>query len=924
MKILLKSACLLLFFTVDLFSQSNCTPIPEVKFPGGRVIMTFDGNVHDDDDILALPYAAGLWWAAGLKDKVVQIEYNNHVCLINNSEVDGSGPGAGDDSQNMRNSASGAISRFNYNQNIFYDYETQGTASTNKMASEIEKSTAANPLWIIAGGPMETVWRGLDSASQGHDHVTVISHSSWNEAHLHCGGDHNWNSLKNTFQSQGVFFVGFCSGGGCSQPSGLNDQNGGFSSGVSNWSWMQGSSKEYNRWIFGRNPFGTNKFDPSDAGMSYFLISGGPFNGGKKTPDHNDARKLMENPCEDNVPPAENILPVLAITAPTTGATVTVGSSVTVNLTASDSDGFINKHQVFVNGTMVDTDGTNYSPYTLSNISSGTHIIKATVMDNSGATTSKTVTITAGSTQTPPAPPPTNNGPSVVFTSLDEGQILAVGSTVTVNLNANDPDGTISKHQIYVNNILVDTDGSNYSAHKINNIAAGTYVIKAVVTDNDGNTASRTVSISAEAATPPNNNPVPSPPASGNDPTVVFNTLVDNQQLSPGSTVSVSITANDPNGSIVKHQIYVNNKLVDTDGSNYTTHKINNVSAGTYLIKAVVTDNDGNTASDSVTINVQQTGTPPNTNPNPLPPTSGTAPTVVFNAPINNQEVSTGATISVSINASDPNGSIVKHQIFVDGKLVDTDGSGFTPHKINSITAGTHVIKAKVTDNSGETATASITIIAKANPNSGPPSNTPPSNGNNAPTVSILAPTKNQNFSVGTTVSIKLSASDSDGSVVKHQIFVNNKLVDTDGSSFTPHKIINVKSGTYLIRAVVTDNDGATASQTTSFIVAGNTQKQAPVTAENTNKEVIDPTENFELKAVEDASFLRIARNPVQQGILKINQKGNRYLRIINLSGITVKELGIEKENLQIDLSGMAPGLYILSSDTAIAKFILN
>ena len=133
----------------------------------------------------------------------------------------------------------GAISRFNYNPNIFYDYETQGNASTNKMASEIEKSTAANPLWIIAGGPMETVWRGLEAATKGHDHITIISHSSWNEAHLHCGDDHNWSALKGKYQNQGVFFVGFCSGSGCNQPSGLNDQNGGFSSAVSNWSWMQ-------------------------------------------------------------------------------------------------------------------------------------------------------------------------------------------------------------------------------------------------------------------------------------------------------------------------------------------------------------------------------------------------------------------------------------------------------------------------------------------------------------------------------------------------------------------------------------------------------------------------------------------------------------------------------------------------------------
>ena len=287
-----------LFSNSLLHAQDNCEPVPEVNFPGGRVILSFDGNVHDDDDIVAMPYAAGLWWAAGLQDKVVQIEYNNHVCAINSTEGDGVGPGTGDDSANMRNSAQGIIDHFGYNPDIIFDYETQDQASTAFMAEQIEQSTASNKLWIIAGGPMETVWRALNMASQGHNHVIVISHSPWNEEHAHCTNAHAWADLVSDFTSQGVFFVGSCSSGGCTEPGELDNQNGGFNSAPSNWQWMANSSYEYNRWIFSRNPFG-GKFDPSDAGMSYFLITGGPFNGGNKKADHNDARQLMENPCDD-------------------------------------------------------------------------------------------------------------------------------------------------------------------------------------------------------------------------------------------------------------------------------------------------------------------------------------------------------------------------------------------------------------------------------------------------------------------------------------------------------------------------------------------------------------------------------------------------------------------------------------------------
>ena len=133
---------LLLTLVLQLHGQENCDPIPEVNFPGGRVILSFDGNVHDDDDIVALPMAAGLWWAAGLTDRIVQIEYSNHVCDIDAVENDGNAQFKGDDSEHMRQSAQGIVTHFGYNPGILYDYETQGTQSTNKMAAEIENSTA--------------------------------------------------------------------------------------------------------------------------------------------------------------------------------------------------------------------------------------------------------------------------------------------------------------------------------------------------------------------------------------------------------------------------------------------------------------------------------------------------------------------------------------------------------------------------------------------------------------------------------------------------------------------------------------------------------------------------------------------------------------------------------------------------------------
>ncbi|MDH3796709.1 MAG: Ig-like domain-containing protein, partial [Flavobacteriaceae bacterium] len=226
------------------------------------------------------------------------------------------------------------------------------------------------------------------------------------------------------------------------------------------------------------------------------------------------------------------------------------GSTVTVGVSANDSDGTVTKHQVFVNNVLVDTDGINFTPHYIPNISEGSYAIKVTVTDNAGATASTTVNITVGSggsTPPPPPPPPSdgNNAPTVSITSPNDGQNFNTGSTVKVDVSADDTDGSVTKYQIYVNNTLVDTDGSNFTPHYISNIANGNYVIRATVTDDKGATASATVNISVGSDNPP---PPPPPPPSDSDISLTlvnastdFNIgpLTNGTNVSSGSNINV-------------------------------------------------------------------------------------------------------------------------------------------------------------------------------------------------------------------------------------------------------------------------------------------------------------------------------------------------------------------------------------------------
>lgn len=354
--------------------------------------------------------------------------------------------------------------------------------------------------------------------------------------------------------------------------------------------------------------------------------------------------------------PTTNQAPTVSITSPTVGQSISPGSNVTINLSANDADGSIAAHEIFVNNTRVDRDGTNYTPHVINDIQAGTYTIRAVVTDNGGKTGTSTLNITVGSgtgsTPNPnPTPPPSNSGPMVTITSPNAGQVVAVGSNVAINLSASDTGGSITRHQIFVNNSLVDTDGGFYTPHIISGINAGSYTITATVTDNDGNTASSTVNISAGGGSGTTNPPTPpTPPSSGNAaPTVQFTSLSAGQVIAPGTRVPIQLSANDIDGSVTRYQVFINNRLVDTDGSNYTPHPFQQNTTGVYNIRVVVTDNQGATGTAEINVTVGSGSSQPV--PPPTTPSSGITFDLINASTNNTISTLTNGTNINSINA---------------------------------------------------------------------------------------------------------------------------------------------------------------------------------------------------------------------------------------------------------------------------------
>jgi hypothetical protein len=99
--------------------------------------------------------------------------------------------------------------------------------------------------------------------------------------------------------------------------------------------------------------------------------------------------------------------------------------------------------------------------------------------------------------------PSTNSLPTVSLTSPAQGATFVSPASIALEASASDSDGTIAKVDFYANGTLVGTDTSGPSPYTFSwgGVAAGTYALTAVATDNVG--ASRTSSPVTVTVGPP-------------------------------------------------------------------------------------------------------------------------------------------------------------------------------------------------------------------------------------------------------------------------------------------------------------------------------------------------------------------------------------------------------------------------------------
>jgi uncharacterized protein YkwD len=198
-------------------------------------------------------------------------------------------------------------------------------------------------------------------------------------------------------------------------------------------------------------------------------------------------------------------------------------------------------------------------------------------------------------------PEPENQAPNA---NAGSNQSVESGDTVQISGSASDNDGTISSW------IWEQTSGQQVSLQNANTSSvrftapnsAGTIQLRLTVTDNDGATDSDSVSITVEEPAPPPNQ---SPTADAGS----------NSTVNQGDNVTVSGSGDDPDGTISGWSWeQVSGTSVSLSGANNANVQFTAPeSPGQIRLRLTVTDNDGATDSDEVTITVEGAAEPDST-----------------------------------------------------------------------------------------------------------------------------------------------------------------------------------------------------------------------------------------------------------------------------------------------------------------------
>jgi Secretion system C-terminal sorting domain/PKD domain len=408
----------------------------------------------------------------------------------------------------------------------------------------------------------------------------------------------------------------------------------------------------------------------------------------------------------------------------------------------------------------------------VSGLIAGAYVFKLTAKDNTGLSSSSTVTVTIASSSS--QPPTVNAGNTQVMT-------LPFNTTTLAGSASGNNGATISSTTWTQNNGPNSASIASASSLStlVTGLIAGNYVFKMTATDNNGMSSSSTMTVTVNAPIPPT---VYAGPAQS--------------ITSPAGSVTLSGAATGNYGASINTTTWTQNSGPNTakigTPSNLST-PVTGLITGTYIFKLTASDNDGLSSSATITITVN--------------PAARVAPNVsagsdqAITLPVNS--------ISLSGKASGNNGATIASTVWSQTSGPNTSQISASSSLVTNITGlvqGVYMFQLLATDNNGSSNTSTVTITVDR-------ANLPPNvNAGSAQTITLPVNTLTLNGTASGDNDATIS------SIIWNEVSGPNSASLASASSLSTG-VNGLIQGVYVFKLTAKDNKGLSNSATVTVRV---------------------------------------------------------------------------------------------------------
>ena len=406
---------------------------------------------------------------------------------------------------------------------------------------------------------------------------------------------------------------------------------------------------------------------------------------------------------------------------------------------------------------------------------------------------------------------PAANQPPVADAGTDIEITLPVNS-ITLDGSGTDSDGSIVSYewsQDINNPSSASISDPTIADPELSGLIEGTYTFILTVTDDDGDTDSDEVQVTVNPA--PNVAPV-------------ADAGLDIYVPLPLNTTTLDGSGTDVDGTIASFtwvQVGDQPSVANISDASIANPGISDLVEGVYEFELTVTDDEGATDTDTVTVEVG-----PEIN---LPPVADAGDDITLVLP------QTSTTLDGS--GTDPEGipvTFLWEQVGTTPSEATISDVTIPNPEVSDLVIGTYTFRLSVTDDNGQLVSDEVTIFVNDSVNHSPLADA-------GSDLAIILPLD----------SVQLSGSgiDDDGTIVSYlweQVGTQPSIATISDTAITNPVINNLVLGTYTFRLTVTDDDGATAIDEVNVFVT-DTINEAPVALAGIDLVVIYPIDTAQL-----------------------------------------------------------------------------